>query len=78
MPAALLGKTPNPECLSKNGSSRGRLGITVASDEKDEGAKEEDDGGEHISEVEADVFLGVGHTDLTNESTDIDEQIEVL
>ena len=36
------------------------------------------DGRKHEGEVEADVFLRVGHTDLANEGADVGEEVEVL
>lgn len=36
------------------------------------------DGGKHERKPESDPFLSINHSDLTNQSSDIDEQVEVM
>ncbi len=54
------------------------MAIALASPPHDPWADEEDDGWKGEGQPEADVLLGVDHAQLTDQSTDVDEEIEVV
>lgn len=76
--ATLEGETPDAEGLTEDRALRWGLGVRVAADVQNEGAQAKEHGREHVREPVADVLLGVRHADLTNESTDVDKEIEIL
>lgn len=64
--------------LSKDGTLRGRLNVHVASIPEDERAEAEKQCGEQECEPVPDALLGIHHADLADQSTNVDEQVEVL
>lgn len=52
--------------------------VALASPPHDSGSDEEDHGGQEEGQPEADVFLRVHHADLTRQSAEVDEQVEVM
>lgn len=61
---------------SQNRARRGRSVVSFSSDPKNDGTQEKEDGREGVGEPESNVFFGVGHANLTDESTDVDEEVE--
>jgi hypothetical protein len=51
--------------------------VVLLSDEQDGGADEEDDRRQQVGQPEPDVFLGVDHADLSDQGSDVDEQVKV-
>jgi hypothetical protein len=58
-------------------SSRGSKDIELLSKEQDQRTDEENDSRKEVGQPESDVFLRIDHTDLPDEGTDVDEQVEV-
>lgn len=61
---------------SQDGARRGRSVVSVSSDPKNDGAQEEENGREGVGEPESNVFLSVGHADLTHEGTNVNKEVE--
>lgn len=76
-PLALGCQTPKLEGAHDNGTSRRGLVILVATEEENQRAQAEEDGGEQVRTPETDVLLDIDHGDLTGERTDVDEHVEV-
>lgn len=57
-------------------SARGSENVELLADNKDRQSDDEHDGGKKVSEPEADVSLSVNHANLTNQGTDVDEEVE--
>ena len=51
---------------------------SLTADDKDDGAEQEHDGRKHEGEPISDVLRGVGHRNLTNQSTNVDEEVEPI
>lgn len=77
-PSALHRLSPDTHCLAQDGAGGWRDNVSVATEVKNERRDTEHDGGESVRQPETDVFLGVGHGDLTDESANVGEEIEIL
>lgn len=77
-PSSLRSIPEQAESGEQHGAGRWGARVAVASGDQDEGTEEEDDGRQGVGEPEADVFFRVGHADLTNQSPDVDEKVEIL
>lgn len=76
-PATLQSKSPELKCLSYNGASgRGDV-VLIAADEEDEGAETEHGSREDKRKPVPHVFFCKYHSNLTNQGTDIDHEVEV-
>lgn len=66
------------ECRSHNAAARGTQDVVLLADDQNRQGEQEKDRRNEVSQVEADVALGVNHTQLTRQGTDVDEQVEVV
>ncbi len=70
--------SPNAHRRSKHRASGRRADVLVATHVKDDWAEQEHDGGERERKPITDELLRIGHADLADQRTDVDEQIKVL
>lgn len=75
-PSTLQAGAPYLQGCGKDRTLGRGANVSIAADPKDNWAEEEDDGWESIREPEANIFLRVSHSDLPNQGSDIDKQIE--
>lgn len=77
-PATLHGLPPDAEGLPEDGTGGRRQDVAVATPVEHEWRRGEQDGGECVREPETDKLFSVGHANLADQSTDVDEEVEVL
>lgn len=77
-PSALASAEEELDGLGYDRSLWWCLAVTSASPPHDGWTDEEDDGWQGERQPETDILLSVDHAELTNQSTDVDEQVEVV
>lgn len=76
-PFALSAEAPITDGTGEHGACGGSAGVLVASSNEDQGAEEEDDSWEGVGQPESNELLSVDHADLADQSSDVDEKVEV-
>ena len=77
-PATPHCKPESLECLGHDRTSGWCLLVPLTSPPHDGRSRGEEDGWQGEREPESHIFFGVDHTNLANESTEIDEEIEIV
>lgn len=75
-PPALHGQDPCAEGLAEDGAGSWALLVDLAPAPHDQRAQAEQTGGQEEGEVEANVLLCIHHGKLTDQASDVDEEVE--
>lgn len=75
-PATLLGEKEELECRAEIGALRRTADVPLATPCHDCWADAQHNGREREGQPEADILLSVDHSNLANQSSDVDEEVE--
>jgi len=78
MPTASVAKHEDFCCFAENGARWRCPDVSIATPDDDKWAQTEQDSGHEVCEPISNVLLGVNHSNLANQSANVDEKVEVV